>query len=132
MAAANVRYIDVPAGQEQVPVTDWDRVRVLALGMPAWDKLKENHGIDQSESPTIAVVTKLTTEGIAGSSFIAAGQGVVDIPLKRICPEASSRARITFNLTLYGFQNNRLCTGGDTKYPPLLNASGGRFWGQMQ
>ena len=104
MAAAGIRFIDVPAGQEQVPVTDWDRVRVLGLGMPAWDRLRENHGIEQTESPTIAVTMKLTAEGIAGSSFIAAGVGNVDIALKRICPEASSRARMSFKCDLMEYE----------------------------
>ena len=102
--ATNARIIEVPAGQEQVQVTDWDRVRILGLGLPAWDRLKENHGIDQTDSPTVAVVLKLTADGIAGSSFIVAGVGDVEIPLKRICPEASGKARLHLKCDLMEFQ----------------------------
>ena len=90
--------IEVQQGTEQVPAEDWDKLRVIGLGLPAWEVMKDKHGIDPTDKPAVAVVTKLTADGISGSSFIAAGVAAVDIPLRRICPEASGRARLQMTI----------------------------------
>ena len=100
MATNNIRFLEITPGNTQIQDTDWAKNRVIGVGLPLWEAIKENHGRDHNEETMATVVTKLSADGICGSGFATAGIAVVDIPFSRICPEASDRARFQATIDL--------------------------------
>ena len=105
MAPNQQKIIGVEQGNTPIPDDQWSKVRVSGTGMPVWETIRDSAGLEVTEAgPMVAVVMKISDQGIEGSRFVAAGTGNFSVPLSRVNKEASRKAKILIAFDLMDFK----------------------------